>query len=115
MAKEGKILYGIKGFSSWPIRRTINEAENIARWNPWLAHQWMEEARQSLSLDNPFYCEFDEACSRINARWKNKERYHWYPNSNFWNQKGSPDKEIEYLQNSSGDIEFEQSLFLTNQ
>lgn len=115
MAKrKERILYNITGYASWPIRRTINEAEHVARWNPWVAHEWMEEARQGLSLDTMFYFEFDSACARINARWKNKETYSWFSVEDFWKK----DKEIRnptYLINTVGDIEFDETLFWTNQ
>lgn len=113
MPKE-KILYNITGYNSWSIRRTISEAEHVARWNPWVAHAWMEEARQNITLDFPFYEEFDSACARINARWKNKEIYSWFSVDEFWKK----DKQIMdpiYLENTVGDIEFDESLFWTTQ
>lgn len=114
MAREERILYGVKGYSSWSIRRTISEAENIARWKPWIAHKLMEEARNAITLDAPFYKEFDEACARINARWKNKEQYNWFNVVEFW----KIDKQVMqpcYLEDSQGEIHFDETLFLTNQ
>lgn len=80
--------YSAVGYSVWDIRRTIREAENVARWNPWLAHAWMAEARDALSLDNPFFTEFDSAVQRINARWKLLEQFHWFNSLEFWMLEG---------------------------
>lgn len=121
MAKKERILYGIKGFSSWPVRRYINEAENVARWSPWAGISWMEDARQQLSLDTPFYKEFDQACARINARWKNKERYTWFNLSDFWAANEDYQETLNmsfyprYLESSTGIIEFDNTIFLHNQ
>ena len=46
-------------YSDWGIKRTIREAENVARWNPWKAHEWMNEARDRMDLDNMFFDEYD--------------------------------------------------------
>ena len=40
------------GYSPWPKKYTIDQAKNVARWNPWLAHEWMFEASRSLSIDD---------------------------------------------------------------
>jgi hypothetical protein len=78
------------GYSVWSIRRTISEAENVARWNPWLTHAWMEEARDQISLENPLYSEFDDAVHRINAYWRSLPKYHWFKEADFWERDGAP-------------------------
>ena len=80
--------YAGAGYSVWDVRRTIREAENVARWNPWLAHAWMEEARDSLSLERPFFSEFDAAVDRINARWALLQQFHWFDVEEFWKLDG---------------------------
>jgi hypothetical protein len=93
MAKRKSVVptgFSLNGYSSWDIKRTIREAENIARWNPWLAHAWMEEARNQLSLDAPFFKEYDEAVDRINERWTVQRNFIWYNESDFWNFNGEP-------------------------
>lgn len=82
------IKYSASGYSVWDVRRTIREAENISRWNPWLAHAWMEEARNELSLEKPFFIEYDEAVSRINAYWLMLTRFHWFDENAFWSLEG---------------------------
>lgn len=82
--------YSAVGYTVWGVRRTIREAENIARWNPWLAHAWMEEARDQLSLDNPLFTEFDAAVERINNYWIMLERFHWFNAVEFWTREGEP-------------------------
>ena len=76
------------GYAVWDVRRTIREAENVSRWNPWLAHAWMEEARNELSLEKPFFTEYDEAVSRINARWLLLTKFHWFDAESFWSLEG---------------------------
>lgn len=76
------------GYCDWGIKRTIREAENVARWNPWLAHAWMEEAHDRLSLDNPYYSEYDEAVERINAYWVLMRRFRWFDETEFWSKDG---------------------------
>jgi hypothetical protein len=80
--------YSNAGYSVWPIRRTISEAVNISRWNPWLAHAWMEEARNQLSLDNPFYSEYNQAVERINQYWLNMRNFIWFDETEFWALNG---------------------------
>jgi hypothetical protein len=90
MVKKFKLpaKYSATGYSVWNIRRTIREAENVARWNPWLAHAWMNEARDALSLDAPFFTEYDQAVERINNRWKLLEQFHWFNSIDFWKLDG---------------------------
>lgn len=80
--------YASAGYSDWGVRRTIREAENVARWNPWLAHAWMEEARNQISLDKPFYSDFDEAVERINTRWRILRCFSWFDEDEFWELNG---------------------------
>lgn len=81
--------YSSAGYSDWGIKRTIREAENVARWNPWLAHSWMQEALDQLSLDAPFYKEFDDAVERINKYWLTIAQFRWYDETEFWNIEGT--------------------------
>jgi hypothetical protein len=82
--------YTANGYSNWDVRRTIREAENVARWNPWLAHIWMEEAKNQLSIDRPFFEEYDAAVQRINARWLLLKHFHWFNEAEFWSVEGEP-------------------------
>lgn len=103
MAKKRIYLpekYSSAGYSDWDVRRTIREAENVARWNPWLAHAWMEEARNQISLDKPFYSEFDDAVERINARWRILLKFRWFNEAEFWELNGEP-QPVTYLKNLS--------------
>lgn len=90
--------YSAVGYDCWSVRRTISEAENVARWNPWLAHAWMEEARNELSLERPFFSEYDAAVRRINARWMLLRRFHWFNEAEFWTLDGEmyPTTLLEY-------------------
>ena len=92
MARKIKLpaKYSATGYSVWDVRRTIREAENVSRWNPWLAHAWMEEARNELSLDKPFFNEYDTAVVRINARWLLLTSFTWFDQINFWTLDGEP-------------------------
>jgi hypothetical protein len=76
------------GYCDWGIKRTIREAENISRWNPWLAHQWMDEAHDRISLDDPYYSDFNNAVERINYSWLRMHRFRWFNESSFWTKDG---------------------------
>jgi len=78
------------GYSVWSVRRTLSEAVNVARWSPWHAHAWMEEARDQLCLEKPFYSEFNEAASKINAYWLMMSKFYWYDQVGFWKFENQP-------------------------
>jgi len=85
MAKAKQTILTRIGYSDWSVRRTIWEAENIARWQPWLCHEWMEEAAARLDIQYaPFHDEYDAAVKRINAMWKKNTSYRWYNEREFW-------------------------------
>jgi len=86
----------ITGYSDWSKVKTIKEAINVARWNPWLAHEWMEEAARGLSLDQFDIIDFhDEAADKINADWRTRSKYRFYKEKDFWN--GLPPKKIRKI------------------
>ena len=111
MARSRKTKIINTSYTIWPILRTIKEAEGVARWNPWLAYSWMEEVRNEISLDKPFYYEFDEAAARINNRWRLNSEFPWYVESDFWEAEDRP-AERTYIESTRGGIEFAQSLDL---
>lgn len=111
MAKTRKKAVPTTGYISWGIKRTIKEAENVSRWNPWLGHLWMEEARNSIDLDNPFYTEFDEAAARINNFWRIIKGFSWYEEADFWGALDRP-PECTYIKSTLGDVDFSESLDL---
>ena len=85
MAKA-KPTFNTGGYSEWTVRRTLREAENAARWSPWCAVKWMEEARNRISIYDPFFDEYDKSANRINALWRSYEKYIWYEARAFWRQ-----------------------------
>jgi hypothetical protein len=72
------------GYSVWSVKRTLRESINVARFSPWSAIAWMDEAKDRISLENPLFDEFDAAANRINALWRSYERMHWYDPKDFW-------------------------------
>lgn len=88
--KRNKAPERFGGYTTWSIRRTISEAVNVARWSPWHAHAWMEEARDQISLDFPFYDEFDRAADKINRHWVLLTRFPWFDATEFWSLEGEP-------------------------
>jgi len=97
----------IGGYSHWGVRRTLREALNAARWSPWSAVYWMEEARDMLTLETPLYDEYDDTAHRINALWTQFERHHWYDASTFW-KKGNvryPPQRIKLFGESNSSYE----------
>lgn len=99
MVNAKPIPYGsITGYNEWSVRRTIREAENIARWSPWKAHEWMQEARDRLDLWNaPFHDEFDAAVHRINKLWRTNATTRWYDQKEFW-RDGKTSRPPKYLE-----------------
>lgn len=98
MAKAKPIAFGsVTGYNDWSVMRTIREAENIARWNPWKAHEWMEEARQRLDLFNaPYHDQFDTAVHNINNLWRSNMCCHWYDSKTFW-MDGKQSRQPKFL------------------
>ena len=86
--------YSASGFSDWGIKRTIREALNVSRWNPWLAHAWMAEALDQLSLEAPYFTEYDNAVEKINLYWRSLPYYRWYNESDFWSLDGVPQNPV---------------------
>ena len=86
MARAKPVPFGTNvGYSDWSVRRTIREAENIARWNPWVAHDWMEEALNRIDIVRaPFHDDYNAAVHRINAYWKSLPSMHYYNQKEFW-------------------------------
>ena len=85
MAKAKQSVLTRIGYSDWSVRRTIDEAENIALWQPWIAHEWMEEAAARLDIVYaPHHDYYDAAVKRINAYWKQHRRYRWFNEREFW-------------------------------
>lgn len=99
MVKSKNLPERYSGYNSWSIKRTLREAHNIARWSPWHAHAWMEEARDALSLDYPFYSDYNRVAEEINCYWVHLRRYRWYNEAEFWSIDGEPQhiKLIEYI------------------
>ena len=84
------------GYSNWSKRKLINEAVNVARWNPWLAHDWMTEATNGISIENfDLIDHHDTAASKINDHWNKISRMFYYDAKVFWNN--IPPKMIKKL------------------
>ena len=96
MPKKAVQVNLIKGYSPWAKKHTINQAKNVARWNPWLAHEWMDEAARGLSIDHFDLIEYyDKVADEINLNWKTRTRYRFYNQKEFWN--GLPPKMIRKI------------------
>ena len=80
----------IRGYSAWSKKKLIHQAVNVARWNPWLAHKWMEEAIDGLSIMDDLEFEIieahDKAADRINTWWRSLTRYRFYNPKTFWSE-----------------------------
>ena len=91
--KESKLL---RGYADWSRSKTIKEAVNVSRWNPWLAHEWMNEASRGISInDYKVMDEHDEAADKINQGWNNRIKYRFHNQKDFWN--GLPPKMIKKI------------------
>ena len=90
MVKSSTLEQSKNAYVNWGILRTLREAKNVARWSPWHAHIWMEEARDALSLDYPLYTEFNDTAKEINLYWAKLSRFLWYNESEFWSIDNKP-------------------------
>ena len=96
MPKKSQKIDLIPGYSPWPKRYTMDQAKNVARWNPWLAHDWMIEASRGLSIEDFNLVEYhDKIANQINNGWKKQTTYQWYKPKDFWN--GLPPKMIRKI------------------
>tara|TARA_Y100000296_G_C5104622_1_gene221862 strand:- start:211 stop:528 length:318 start_codon:yes stop_codon:yes gene_type:complete len=81
------------GYSAWTKKKLIKEATNVARWDPWIAHNWMTEAARGLSIEDFDLVEFhDVAADKINNYWINLRKMRYYNSKVFW--KSMPPKLI---------------------
>ena len=87
----------ISGYSAWSNKRLMNEAVNVSRWNPWLAHEWMHEATRGLSIVDQIDLidHHDAAADKINKHWKMLTRMKFYDAKTFWD--GLPPKMIKKI------------------
>ena len=80
----------IRGYSAWSKKKLIHQAVNVARWNPWLAHKWMEEAIDGLSIMDDLEFEIieahDKAADIINSAWRALPSYRYHNPKTFWNE-----------------------------
>ena len=103
MAKAKPTPFMPAGYSDWPIRRCIAEAVNVCRYSPWKAHEWMEEARNLISMQYPFYDDYDNAVDTINRTWRSFEKYQWYDAREFW-KRGNVSCPAQYLKRIDEDF-----------
>ena len=91
MAKKATYNSLIK-YNDWSARKLIDEARNVARWNPWIAHDWMREASYQITgIEQYRLMEYhDAAVEEINAWWRMLTRMRFYKEKEFW--QGIPPK-----------------------
>ena len=101
------------GYSTWGIRRTLQEALNVARYSPWTAIKWMEEAKDFIDIHSPFYEQYDDTARKINALWKSYEKYHWYDAREFWvkDRVKCPPQKVPLFEEESVSFEDISSIF----
>ena len=56
--RDANTIRLVSNFTDWTIRRTVDEAANIARWNPPIALEWFEEAASRLDISMPEYMDY---------------------------------------------------------
>ena len=62
--KESKLL---RGYSDWSRLKTFKEAVNVSRWNPWLAHEWMNEACRGISINDYLVMEINRRMNQVDT------------------------------------------------
>jgi len=76
----------LNNYSDWSVKKLVDESKNVARWNPWIAHDWMREASyQIIGIDQYRLIEYhDAAVEQINAYWRTLTRMRFYKEKEFW-------------------------------
>ena len=79
----------ISGYDDWSVTKLIDEAKNVARWNPWLAHQWMKEAANRINSIEQYRLidKHDDAVDQINAYWRMISKMRFYDAKTFWSDE----------------------------
>tara|TARA_R110001592_G_scaffold76790_3_gene231578 strand:+ start:183 stop:488 length:306 start_codon:yes stop_codon:yes gene_type:complete len=76
--------FGRAHFVDWSVRRTCNEAANVARWNPPLALEWFNEATERLDAFSDDYEYYNKVAKATNRLWTKMETYQWYDKNDYW-------------------------------
>ena len=85
MSKKTEKSILLQGYNPWTRSRTLDEAKNIARWSPWLAHEWMAEAIQGASIEEfEVLDKHDKVADEINTMWRRRTKYRFYNEKEFW-------------------------------
>jgi len=83
--RDANTIRLVSNFTNWTIRRTVDEAANIARWNPPIALEWFEEAASRLDISMPEYMDYyNKHAKRTNKMWSNLESYRWFDKKDYW-------------------------------
>jgi hypothetical protein len=74
---------GLFGFNFWDTRTTIRECQNLVRWNPALALEWMTRL-QGQPMNSLVTREYNRAVQVINNHLDQLERHSWYNKKEVW-------------------------------
>jgi hypothetical protein len=93
MGKKSPVYKYLPGYSGWSLYKIVHESKNVGRWNPWLAHEWLDEVavKCTIDVDNWKIIEkHDEAVDYLNAYWQSLPKMRYYNEKEFW--AGNPPK-----------------------
>ena len=95
-AKKADInTLGRSNFVDWNVKRLIDEAANVGRWNPPLSLEWYNEASQRLDAFSDDYEYYNKSAKATNKYWIKMETYQWFDKNDYWGK--SPIKRVPIL------------------
>lgn len=86
MPKKREVEKYFSVYSDWSIEKTMSEARNVARWNPWVAHTWMDECRNRMNISEHYelMVKYDRVATEINNFWRSLQSKRYYDKKEFW-------------------------------
>ena len=72
-------------YCDWTTKRLIDEAANMARWNPPMAFSWFNQAATQLTIDDYDTMQYyDKMAKQTNRLWAKNETYDWFDKKEIW-------------------------------
>ncbi len=75
-----------KGLNTWNIHKVIKESPNLAKWNPNLAIDWMEEIKNSMQ-NKAMIERWNQAAEKINFTIDFSEKSGKVKHEEYWGHK----------------------------
>jgi hypothetical protein len=89
-----------KGLNTWGFRKTVKESVSLAKWNPNLAIDWMEDAYKTIQSELQLQ-EWTKAAKEINFIIDFKEKCVKVKHEEYWGPQLVKSRRIN-IQNNKG-------------